>query len=287
MTYVIQAHPDLEFERFSKAVLDMAISNADNKQERFPKQLSRRLFPQAANKKVKLELEDAILTDPVIKLHKGTSSSHATAASGQPNAMPAPIPSLSKKASVGEGERRGVAFTDSAVGDAPPAIAIERERKPYTSQGAGKMYDQSDVRESRADGPDRRASVRPAAEATEGYSERSQPHRPGSQAGAPPTRRRNRSPAASKEHRRSENDVGDGMHGAGMGSHLHGESDDEARRSERERSRRHGSAEERGRGGAKGGGGGGGYEEDGTSYRRGSVHASYVYPPPPPRYGGS
>jgi hypothetical protein len=49
MTCLIQAHPDLEFERLAKAVMNMPISNADYKSERFPKELSRRLLPLQSN----------------------------------------------------------------------------------------------------------------------------------------------------------------------------------------------------------------------------------------------
>ena len=47
MTCLIQAHPDAGFERMKNAVMHMPISNADDKSERFPKQLPRRLFPAA------------------------------------------------------------------------------------------------------------------------------------------------------------------------------------------------------------------------------------------------
>ena len=53
MTVLIQAHPEAEFERMAKAVLDMPISNADDSKERFPKELSRRLFPRKENIRVR------------------------------------------------------------------------------------------------------------------------------------------------------------------------------------------------------------------------------------------
>lgn len=49
MTTMIQAYPDMEYQRISKAVLDMPISNADNVKERFPKELPRRMFPRTEN----------------------------------------------------------------------------------------------------------------------------------------------------------------------------------------------------------------------------------------------
>jgi hypothetical protein len=45
MTHVIRADPEHEYKRFADAVLNMPISNADDPKERFPKELSRRLFP--------------------------------------------------------------------------------------------------------------------------------------------------------------------------------------------------------------------------------------------------
>ena len=68
MTHAIRAHPDEEFERFAKAVMDMPISNADNSKERFPKQLSRRLFPKQASTAEREHFEDSILADPNVQL---------------------------------------------------------------------------------------------------------------------------------------------------------------------------------------------------------------------------
>jgi len=283
MTYVIQAHPDLEFQRLSKAVLSMPISNADNKQERFPKQLSRRLFPLKAKSKVLIDLQDAILTDKVIKLNKTPSGGHASAtATGSSNSAKECAPDVTKVFSADFGElRRGhsVAFNESFIEDTPPAVAIERERKPYTSQpGAGKTYEQDEGRGVRADGESRRTApaARPSMESMDGYVEQSQRPRTGSQAGKSAMPRRQRSPATNKEYGRGYNrsnpDVGSAGYGAGLASNLHGgESDDESRRYERDRSRRYGCA-----------------DDESSGHRRGSMHtSSYAYPPPPPRYTGN
>lgn len=45
MTLLIRAHPDEEFERLSTTVREMPINNPDDKTERYPKSLSRRLLP--------------------------------------------------------------------------------------------------------------------------------------------------------------------------------------------------------------------------------------------------
>ncbi|KAI9661352.1 MAG: hypothetical protein M1831_003085 [Alyxoria varia] len=74
MTHVIRSHPDEEFDRLAKAAMNMPISNADNSKERFPKQLSRRLFPKQTNEPVREYFEDSILADPVIELPRRKSA---------------------------------------------------------------------------------------------------------------------------------------------------------------------------------------------------------------------
>ena len=59
MTLLIQAHPEEEYRRLRKAVLDMPISNPD-KRERFPKEISRRLFPQHEDRGIREHVEYAI-----------------------------------------------------------------------------------------------------------------------------------------------------------------------------------------------------------------------------------
>ena len=59
MTLLIQAHPEEEYRRLQKAVLDMPISNPD-KRERFPKDISRRLFPKNEERGIRGQVEWAI-----------------------------------------------------------------------------------------------------------------------------------------------------------------------------------------------------------------------------------
>lgn len=61
-TLLLRAHPDQEFERLAKTALDMPISNPDEKKERFPKELSRRLFPKDADTEVAYKLQKAMST---------------------------------------------------------------------------------------------------------------------------------------------------------------------------------------------------------------------------------
>lgn len=60
VTLFIQAHPDKEFERLRKAVLAMPISNPDDEKERFPKEISRRLFPGHEDRKVRTRIEGSM-----------------------------------------------------------------------------------------------------------------------------------------------------------------------------------------------------------------------------------
>ncbi|KAK3052117.1 hypothetical protein LTR09_006709 [Extremus antarcticus] len=160
MTCLIQAHPDSEYERIAKAVRDMPISNGDDKSERFPKELSRRLFPPVANIQAQQRLFSSLSHDPrVLSALKGTS------------AMPPPPPSGPPNPSFGERERMpyGSSQQSNTVDDddlaGPPPVNIERERKPYTApQGTGRTYGSDDSRpppnSSRPEGPSRSRSTR-------------------------------------------------------------------------------------------------------------------------------
>ena len=57
---LIQAYPEEEFERLRKAVLEMPISNPDDSKERFPKEISRRLFPDHGDHKIRNLIEGSM-----------------------------------------------------------------------------------------------------------------------------------------------------------------------------------------------------------------------------------
>ncbi|KAB8576201.1 hypothetical protein FH972_025729 [Carpinus fangiana] len=156
MIHVIRSHPDVEYERFAKAVLDMPISNADDRRERFPKQLSRRLFPSHADEKTREHLEDSILADPIIDLLRTATpvkSSSTAIPSGSGGGATMQSQSL-PKTSTYPVEARAQPWLHShhrqtspppmqetAVDDEfAPSIPLERERKPYYAQpGGGKV----------------------------------------------------------------------------------------------------------------------------------------------------
>jgi hypothetical protein len=70
MTLLILANPDTEFLRLYSVVRNYPISNAENRRERFPKELSRRLLPRYADSHTTEMLEKLVLT----KLSRGTKT---------------------------------------------------------------------------------------------------------------------------------------------------------------------------------------------------------------------
>ncbi|KAJ9665591.1 hypothetical protein H2201_004283 [Coniosporium apollinis] len=143
MTVMIQAHPETEYNRIAKAVLNMPISNADDKQERFPKELSRRLFPMQENMQARQRCAAALSADGNIPVPKSTP-------------FPPPPPTQPPPQSSGSFERKRQPYggqTDSNRTDSvfepddiddrsPPTIPIERERKPYVAkEGCGKIHE--------------------------------------------------------------------------------------------------------------------------------------------------
>ena len=182
MTLMIQAHPDLEFERLQKAVLEMPISNPDDKKERFPKEVSRRLFPGQGDHSIRYRMEDSMVEHASIEIPrrssheelrqrnnttppkpsngdpKPTQDHRPSVSFAEPEAIAAPA--ATHKPSQIERERAPYAnIPESAVDDTnPPEPAIptqiERERKPYSAQvGGGRAYEAEDLRPREAGKP--------------------------------------------------------------------------------------------------------------------------------------
>ena len=142
MTGLIQGHPDTEFERLAKAVMNMPISNADKKSERFPKELSRRLLPTEANLQAEQRMVSSLNHEPTLFPNlKGASSMPPPPASAPPQTN-----------SYVERERQPYSHTQHSdvIDDddlSGPSIPIERERQPYTArEGTGRMYESEDRR---------------------------------------------------------------------------------------------------------------------------------------------
>ena len=122
VTLLIQAHPDEEYERLAKAVLAMPINNPDEKKERFPKELSRRLFPGFSDRKIREDLETAISEHANIDLPRRLS--HDDSRSN---------PSISESIHSLPNQRPTVDVEPPTPSAIPAPINIERERKPYVS----------------------------------------------------------------------------------------------------------------------------------------------------------
>ncbi|KAJ9198917.1 hypothetical protein DTO164E3_5007 [Paecilomyces variotii] len=155
---MILAHPEREFERLQKALLAMPISNPDNRKERFPKEIPRRLFPEAPDLAVREKLDKAIMTHCGVPLppiteeerskaaasHRRTASKEKTTAGSSSTTTTTAEPAHSHT----ERGRPLQTAQASAVTDdedeGVPARPIERERKPYAAQpGGGKVYGDS------------------------------------------------------------------------------------------------------------------------------------------------
>ncbi|KAL4910044.1 hypothetical protein BDW74DRAFT_144311 [Aspergillus multicolor] len=149
-TLMIQAHPDKEYERLQKAVLNMPISNPDNKKERFPKEIPRRLFPETPDLSLRKELEEALklhcgidlpdITDEEIRKAAAQRAKSSTTSGVAVEESNPPTIEREKKPYV---PPTSAVIDDEDEEQSPPAI--ERKRKPYTAQpGGGKVYDGPD-----------------------------------------------------------------------------------------------------------------------------------------------
>ena len=155
-TYFIQAHPEEEYQRLQKAVLEMPISNPDDRKERFPKEISRRLFPKTEDRRVRERIEKAILEHAEVKPLRPQNSDLPP----PPKPAPPPFSEPLRRTETSETDPTSLPSTlererkpysavpyECAIDDTnPPSIntqPIERERKPYRVQpGGGKVYEE-------------------------------------------------------------------------------------------------------------------------------------------------
>ncbi|MCJ1476505.1 hypothetical protein MMC13_005171 [Lambiella insularis] len=148
-TLLIRAHPEEEFERLQKTVLEMPISNPDDKKERFPKDISRRLFPGEEDRRVQDRLQKAMVEHAHITIPKAATLDVPRSTQGETSSRqarePIPPPEVASIPSHIERERKPYSSTpqDCAIDDTnPPIQPIERERKPYRVQpGGGRIYE--------------------------------------------------------------------------------------------------------------------------------------------------
>jgi hypothetical protein len=136
MTAMIQAYPDSEYERVTKAILDMPISNADDRRERFPKELPRRLFPTVENLHAQQRCAAALSSERVGPLRKAPTFPPPPPKTQPPSAGP----NFERERSpyVSKPETRAFEFEEEPLSSSVP---FERERKPYSAgPGTGKSY---------------------------------------------------------------------------------------------------------------------------------------------------
>lgn len=309
MTVMIQAHPETEYNRIAKAVLNMPISNADNKQERFPKELSRRLFPTQENMQQRQRCAVALSADGKIPALKTTSFPPP------PPTQPPPQPSGSferERAPYGgqaDSSRNDSVFEPDDMDDrSPPTIPIERERKPYVAkEGCGKIHE--DVSNStsslKPDSTSRHHRSNSASQGTSGRDNQPRPaeYQPSGTSSSRQYRtpnmntgnssRRPRSPTGGGGFARSEGSNISDIPASEFSSNIYSSERDEDNRKfakdaemkRNEWARRY-AEEDAARGPYIGRSPT--YEEDYYRSRGGSVGGGYGayggYPPPPPRY---
>ncbi|KXG48011.1 uncharacterized protein PGRI_018810 [Penicillium griseofulvum] len=157
-TLMILANPGREYERLQKAVLNMPINNPDDKKERFPKELPRRLFPEVGDIAIREDIEDRMMIHCGVDLpyitpeerNQSTRPTRSSTTTGSPTerahsyerGRPRPTGSTPRSA---QPQPRPVSTAVTDDEDEPaPSVPIERERKPYTANpGVGKVYDES------------------------------------------------------------------------------------------------------------------------------------------------
>ena len=192
VTSLIQAHPEAEFERLQKAVLEMPISNPDDKKERFPKEISRRLFPTHEDLKIRHLIEDSMIEHASIEIQRRSSHDELKVHHESPPhkaIVPEPYIPQNHRPSVSFAEPEATTnatssyipsnlerqrapystIPDSAVVDdmnppEPPVTKpIERERKPYSAQvGGGKQYEAEEIRPRENSKPRADSIINPA-----------------------------------------------------------------------------------------------------------------------------
>jgi hypothetical protein len=158
---LIKAHPDQEYERLAKTALDMPISNPDNRSERFPKELSRRLFPGRGDADIETKMCKSMSVHCNLNLpsrHGSTATTEQAESElrasnvglGSKSGGVPPTPRDSQPStdqgpagrphSISSASASGAAVVSEGE-DTPTPQPIERERKPYAAQpGGGKEY---------------------------------------------------------------------------------------------------------------------------------------------------
>jgi hypothetical protein len=234
MTTMIQAYPDMEYQRISKAVLDMPISNADNVKERFPKELPRRMFPRNENIQAQQRCAAGLSAEGAGPLRKAPSFPPPPPPPPPKVDLDTPGPSLERERSPYGGQPDSKCSDKEGDRDTG-FIPIERQRKPYAATPTGgKIYDDlSQSTDGVSSSPRRRAQSNAnqsqwAPPPVDTYDQ--QPHRSSA--------RRTRSPSSSAYGTYSaDSNIGD-IPASYYPTNLHNVQDDGRCRSKDEETRR-------------------------------------------------
>lgn len=111
MTLLIQAHPEEEFERLRRAVVKMPVSNPDDRKERFPKEISRRLFADHGDHKICNRIENCMAECVAVGSHRRKSQEQITPVSPSPSDNANGI----ENPRVPQNRRRSVRFADQPI----------------------------------------------------------------------------------------------------------------------------------------------------------------------------
>ena len=147
---MIEANPDLEYDRLRKVVLHMPINNADNERERFPKDIPRRLLPQIGTLQAQQRCAAALSAHPLVQLPKYPSfpapprsklppqpspaSNHPTYPTSNSERQPRTVFSQSSSEDYSD---------DSGVDRQYSCAPVERKRQPYSASPGGDKVHQS------------------------------------------------------------------------------------------------------------------------------------------------
>lgn len=164
MTIQLLAYPEEESRRLEKVVLALPIDAdgqmVDGKPERLPKQISRHLLPEKADRESR-KILDAAITDFLKDLgttqrRKGSITSpslsrHSSTSTSRPRNIPVEIHQTKPSASSStatikpiERERKPYSGAPSDSCSSEDAIKIERDRQPYVAQpGNGRVYEKA------------------------------------------------------------------------------------------------------------------------------------------------
>jgi len=224
MIVMIQAYPDAEYERLSKAVLDMPISNADDCKERFPKELPRRLFPRVENLQAQQRCAATLSAEGVGPLRRAPTFPPPPPM-GQSASVP---PSLERERNPYASRPDPRAVVSDDEDEVPISVPLERERKPYSAApGCGKVHEEGMNRSAASDAPNHEQRQRAQSTASQNpyVASNDQQSRTGSQSNG----RRGRSPSFSSYGRGSGSNIRD-MPGGYYSSNMYDDDEEDKKR---------------------------------------------------------